>query len=116
MNFNQKFRMFFYCNFRLFFFFHSISFLQIALSSFYETNQDTEIQDDDNNATGATSSQPIQVPASLFGTSNDQEKNAKKDKSKNKYNIGGARIVTLHNMSSSDDDDDESSGQVSFVF
>lgn len=75
------------------------------MSSFYEGDQDPEIDDDD---VESSSSQPVQAPTSLFGSGATQKGD---NKSKNKYNVGGARIVTLNNMAS-DDEEDDGSGQV----
>lgn len=83
--------------------------LQLALSSYYEGDQDAEIDDDD---VESTSPQPPQAPTSLFGLGNQQTSKADdKNKAKNKYNVGGARIMTLNNMSS-DEEEDDGSGQV----
>lgn len=84
--------------------------LQLALSSYYEGDQDAEIDDDD---VESSSPQPPQAPTSLFGLGNQSaSKTDDKSKAKNKYNVGGARIMTLNNMSS-DDEEDDGSGQVS---
>lgn len=93
----------------------------MALSSFYEGDQDVGIEDDEIEASSGTdsSARPMQTPTSLFEHNHDESAKSKekKDKTKNKYNVGGARIVTLNNMSSSDDDeDDESTGQVRYFF
>lgn len=88
----------------------NISF-QLALSSFFESDQDPYVQDDeDNNDVESSSSQPPQVPTSLFGSSSDKNKNDVKNKGK--HSSAGARIMTLNNMAS-DDEDDDASGQVS---
>lgn len=90
---------------------------QIALSGFYETNQDAEMElanaadiiddndDDDSNVAvgGAASLQP----SALF----TDKKAEKKSKTTNR-SAGGSRIVTFNTMSSSDEDDDENTGQV----
>lgn len=82
------------------------------MSTFYEG--DTENDYDAESTTVETASQPLEQPTPVFTTSNVEVKKAeKKSKSKNKYNVGGTRIVTLNYFSSSEDDDDESSGQVS---
>lgn len=80
---------------------------QLALSSYYE---DADIDDDNVEP----SPQPPQAPTSLFGRNTEPANKADdKNKAKNKYNVGGARIMTLNNMSS-DDEEDDGSGQVSF--
>lgn len=97
----------------------SIGWFQIALSSFYETQQDADIDlgnaadamddddgDDDNinvMVGGASGLHPAHFVA--------DKKADKKSKSKNRA-VGGGRIFTLNNMSSSDEDDDENTGQV----
>lgn len=81
---------------------------QLALSSYYEN------ADIDDDVVESSSPQPPQAPTSLFGLNNEAaNKSDDKNKAKNKYNVGGARIMTLNNMSTDDDDDDDGSGQVS---
>lgn len=82
------------------------------MSSYYEGDQDPDVDIDDDDVESSSSSQPPQAPTSLFGTSGDKSKNDAKNKDKNKYNVGGARIVTLNNMASDDDEEDDGSGQV----
>lgn len=82
------------------------------MSTFYEG--DAENDYDAESTIEETASQPIEQATPVFTSSNDETKKAeRKSKSKNKYNVGGARIVTLNNISSSEDEDDKSSGQVS---
>lgn len=81
------------------------------MSSFYEAENENDSFGAES-TTGPTSSQPLPTPTSLFASNDEPKNNEKKSKSKNKYNIGGARIVTLNNMSSSEEEDDETSGQV----
>lgn len=89
-------------------------FFQLALSSYYEGDGDANINDDDDDDVESSSPQPPQAPTSLFASGGEQSKPDAKDKntSKNKYNVGGARIVTLNNMASDDDEEDDGSGQV----
>lgn len=83
----------------------------MALSSYYEADGDPIGVDDD---VESSTPQPPQAPTSLFPSSSDQSKSDAKAKSKSKYNVGGARIMTLNNMSSDDEDEkDDESGQVS---
>lgn len=81
----------------------------MALSSYYEGDQDADIDDDD---IVSTSPQPPQAPTSLFGSTNEQNKNDSKNKDRSKTTAGGARIMTLDNMAS-DDEEDDGTGQVS---
>lgn len=97
--------------------------MQIALSSFYETNQDADMDlvnaadtiddgdddgdDESNVAVGGSASSSF--PAHFV-----TDKKEKKQKSKNRA-VGGGRIFTLNNMSSSEDDDDDNTGQVSVI-
>ncbi|XP_031640210.1 NSFL1 cofactor p47 [Contarinia nasturtii] len=87
--------------------------LQLALSSYYEGDQDPDV-DLDEDVEPSSVSQP-QAPTSLFGASNDKSNNDAKNKAKNKYNVGGARIVTLNNMASDDDEDEENTGQAFYA-
>lgn len=80
------------------------------MSGFYEGDPDPMIDDDD----GVGVDEPPQAPTSLFGASAKESNKtdsstAKKDKSK--HTAGGARIMTLNNMSS-DEEEDDGSGQV----
>lgn len=85
---------------------------QLALSGYYEGDGDANVEDDDG--VESSSPQPPQAPTSLFTSSGEQSKTDAKSKNtnKNKYNVGGARIVTLNNMASDDDEEDDESGQV----
>lgn len=80
----------------------------MALSSYYEDDQDAEVEEDA--AVKSSSSQPAQDSASLVAASNDQSKTDAKNSNK-KYNVGGSRIMTLNNMAS-DDEEDDGTGQV----
>lgn len=95
--------------FKIFFF--SVQF-QLAMSSYYEGEQDPDVDIDDDDVESSSTSQPPQAPTSLFGSSGDKSKRDAKNKGKNKYNASGARIVTLNNMASDDEEKDDGTGQV----
>lgn len=95
---------------------NNFTFLQLALATFYENSEpgdgmETEsvaraisIDDDDDDDI------EVQPQASKLQTSK------KEKKSKNKYGAGGARIMTLNNMSSSDEEeDDDQRGQAFYA-
>ncbi|XP_055315280.1 NSFL1 cofactor p47 [Sitodiplosis mosellana] len=87
--------------------------LQLAMSSYYEGDQDPDVDDDD--VESSSSSQPSQAPTALFGSSGDKSKSDAKNKSKNKYNASGARIVTLNNMASDDEEEDDGNRQAFYA-
>lgn len=94
-----------------------VIFQQLALASFYENSEPGEgleresgarampFDDDDDD-----DDIEVQPQASKLQTSKKEKKN------KNKYSAGGARIMTLNNMSSSDEEEkDEQSGQAFYA-
>lgn len=90
-------------------------FFQLALSGYYEGDGDAGVEDDD--VESSSPQLPQAPPPSLLGSSAEQSKTDAKAKStsKNKYNVGGARIVTLNNMASDDDEEDDESGQAFYA-
>lgn len=79
------------------------------MSSFYEGDQDPDVDDDDVESSPSPSQIP-QAPTSLFGPSGNQKKGDAKSKAK--YSASGARIMTLDSMASDDEEEDDGTGQV----
>lgn len=90
----------------------------MALSSFYEGDQDPIADEDDD---GVGDDEPPQALGhdanAVFGElakeSNKGDK-ASSNKDKSKKTAGGARIMTLNNMSS-DEEEDDGTGQVGYL-